>query len=183
MTESVSDINLAIRLLRELIEHSPASSQDRLRLLTLLYDNRRKHEFVEEAFTYAANCDLTVDTDWEIICKMGRSIDPENSFFVKLSTINTQEFRYSQPPTSQPEENLDTDCKSTRGPVSPEGQPGHDAKSEVVECETPESRKLSDRRKEDRRKQIAVWCGEDRRKQVRRQRRRGSCDQKRHRGK
>ena len=182
MTESVSDINRAIRLLRELIEQSPASSQNRLRLLTLLYNNRCKHEFVEEAFTYAANCDLTVDTDWEIICRMGRSIDPDNSFFVKLSTINTQEFRNTRPPASQPEANLDTDCKSTHGPVSPVGQPGPDAHNEVVECEPSESRKLSDRRKEDRRKQIAIWCGEDRRNHVRRQRRPRSSDQKRHRG-
>ena len=171
MTESESNINHAIRLLRGLVEKSPTSSRNRLRLLTLLYNSRRKQEFVVEALTYAANCDLTVNTDWEIICKMGRSIDPENSLFIRLSPINSQEFINSQRPTSQSEANIDAP-----GPASPEAEPSHDAQGELEKCEKPERRVLHDRRKEDRRKQFVQWCGKERRKKVRRQRRRRSSD-------
>lgn len=176
MTARASDIDNAINLLRKLIDKSPAEKQVRMKLLTLLYNNRRKVEYFEEAFMYKANCDLSFDTNWEKICEMGRGIDPANGFFGKGPSTDTQGDGVGRSPARQ--QKARSGPEKTTEPESPAPQPEQPPQDEAREDPASGSRRLADRRKSDRRKQLSAWFGEERRARPRRSKRRRAADGK-----
>lgn len=174
MTARVSDIDNAINLLRKLIDKTPTDKKMRLQLLTLLYNNRRKVEFFEEAFMYKANCDISFDTNWETICEMGRGIDPANGFFGKGPSTGTQGNGNGRSPARQ--QNARPDPETITEPENPAPQPEQQPQDEAREDPATGRRRLTDRRKCDRRKNFSAWFGEERRITPRRWKRRRAAD-------
>lgn len=166
----------AIRMLRMLISASPHDSTNRIRLLKLLFNNRRRSEFVEEAVLYRENCDLSYDTNWIEICRMGREIDPGNGQFEKVPPENN---RVSRSGRTRPKITK-AKAKSRQLPepisVGAKPKPEQVVEAEVVEHDGSNRRVIADRRQEDRRKMYSGWLGGERRQQPRRRQRRRASD-------
>jgi len=108
-------VEYAVELLRALIERSPADSRSRLRLLKLLHAKGRRHDFVIGAYQYQANCDLTIDADWNYVCQMGREMDPRNEFFKRALLKSYPQLKHQRPSGSPSADRTDSGQKSRAG--------------------------------------------------------------------
>jgi len=169
-------VEYAIELLRALIELSPADSHNRLRLLKLLHVKGRRYDFVVEAHHYQANCDLTFDTDWNLVCQMGREINPGNGFFGKAPLVNRPQLKHQRPSGSPSAARTDSGQKEEPSAQTPEQQPKQEIPAPEPRNDGSNRRDSVERRMEDRRINLSGWFGAERRKYPQRQMRRRNAD-------
>jgi len=174
-------VEYAIKLLRALIERSPADSRSRLRLLKLLHANGRRHEFNIEAHQYWANCDLTSDADWDLVCQMGREINPGKEFFKRALLKNHTQPKHQRPSGSPSAARTDSGQKAELSAQTPEQQPKQEISAPEPRNDGLNRRDSVERRMEDRRSNLSAWFGAERRKYPQRQMRRRHAEADSHR--
>lgn len=74
-------VDHAIGLLLELIERKPADKRNRVRLLSLLYENGRTQEFVDQAEEFDKLRGPEDDDTWQRVRAMGGGLVPGNALF------------------------------------------------------------------------------------------------------